>query len=228
MFTDHHVHLLPDMDDGPSSCADSLALLCALEEKLSVSRFCATSHYRPHRETVSEYLSRRQSSYDKLCEFTGGRFDIVLGAEVYLERGISQMENIELLTYADTQYMLLELPDCEFEPWISEEIYNLSVGKKIIPVFAHIERYFKVYPQSAREQILSTRNAVFQFTVCDLARSAERKIFKSLVKDGLPVILGSDGHGVHMRVQDAPLGLAKIKKYFSKEEYDLLLKGHII
>lgn len=227
MFTDYHVHLLPNMDDGPALCKEALELLEGLENLLGITRFCATSHYRPHKESVLEYIARREKSYAELSSFTKERFDIILGAEIYLERGISQLENIELLTYTGTPYMLLELPSGEFEPWIFEEIYNLCVGKKIIPVFAHIERYFCYYPKYAQEKILSLPNAIFQFTLCDLVNRTERKIFKSLHKAGYPVALGSDGHGIHMRVKEAPAGLSKIKKYFSPEEFSLLLKGFI-
>ena len=135
---DFHTHILPNMDDGPKSVETSLELLSILE-KQNVKLVCLTSHFYPNRESIDDFILRRDNAYKQLDY--KGNLELRLGCEVHYYNGISQSDNLDKLCLENTNILLLELP---FETIINDnmirEIISLSNrGFKVM--LAHIERY---------------------------------------------------------------------------------------
>lgn len=111
MLTEHHCHILPQIDDGSNSVEMSLKMINMMRSQ-GVERIIATPHFYAHREQndIKSYLKKRQSAYDKLVQADHSNSDILLGAEVTIEHGISKLQDMDKLRIADTDYILLELP----------------------------------------------------------------------------------------------------------------------
>ena len=62
---DFHSHILPNIDDGSRSVEETLLLLEMLSQQ-GIQRVAATPHYFPSRESVSDFLERREKSFSEL------------------------------------------------------------------------------------------------------------------------------------------------------------------
>lgn len=64
-MTDMHCHILPGMDDGSRSAAESLSMLEASAAQ-GVDRIVATPHFYAGENSPEVFLSRREHAYERL------------------------------------------------------------------------------------------------------------------------------------------------------------------
>ena len=87
---DAHIHILPCIDDGSNSVETSKEMLKLLKEQ-GVDKIIATPHYYNHREeSVADFLEKRQKAYEELSSPE----NMLLGAEVAIEHGLSKVEGV--------------------------------------------------------------------------------------------------------------------------------------
>ncbi len=198
MRTDYHCHVLPELDDGAKNTDISMQMLEMLHSQ-GVERVIATPHFYAHKEkSVAHFLDKRQKSYDKLLKLPNPCNELILGAEIAIEHGVSELDGIEHLAITETDLILLELPYGPYADWMSEEIYNIACEYHLKPVIAHIHRYINYYSRSEMENILKT-DAIFQINNEAFGSFREKRMVKSMIKDGLSVVLGSDSHNLSGR-----------------------------
>ena len=221
MLTDYHSHILPGIDDGSKNVEMSLGMIEMLR-KQGVERIVATPHFYAHRENgIPAYLKKRQNAYEKLMQANPAISDITLGAEVSIERGISEMEGIEKLAYQGTNYILLEFPYTGFYDWMCDEVDNIAYNYKLIPIIAHLHRYTNDFSKSQIESILSL-NAVFQFNIEAFETHASRKFIKGIIKKGHEFVFGSDCHNLKERKPNFDLLLKKCNSEWIEQSNQLL------
>lgn len=112
MPIDFHTHILPGIDDGSRNVEMSLRMLAAQREQ-QVDEIVATPHFYAQKDSVEEFLLRRQRSYEKLktaMEENGFDQKLYLAAEVYYFQGIGSAGMIPKLCVEGTQTLLLEMP----------------------------------------------------------------------------------------------------------------------
>ncbi len=206
MITDTHIHILPGIDDGSSSSEMSLEMLEILKEQ-GVGEIFATPHFYAHRErSVEDFLAKRQAAYEKI----GSPANMRLGAEISVEHGISKMDGIEELAIQGTDLILLEFPYSGYSSWMEEEIYNISVIFKLKPVVAHIHRYIDIFSKAQMESVLKM-NAGFQVNNEAFGNFRQRKFVKDLIKNGYPLVFGSDSHNLSDRKPNWDVLCKKVK-----------------
>ncbi len=225
MRTDYHCHVLPAIDDGAKNTDVSVQMLETLYSQ-GVERVVATPHFYAHREkSVKRFLEKRQQSYDKLISCKNPFKELVLGAEVAIERGISELEGIERLAISGTDLILLEFPYGPYADWMSEEIHNIACEYHLTPVIAHIHRYIGYFSKSEMENILKT-DAVFQINNEAFGSFREKRFVKALMKSGETFIFGSDSHNMSGRRPNFDL-LAKKTSPECIEASDKLLDEYL-
>lgn len=191
MMTESHIHILPKIDDGPESVEMSLKLLEMLKEQ-GIEQIYATPHFYAHREkSVRDFLQKRQKSYEKM----GSPENIHLGAEIAIEHGISELPDLEKLAFQGTNLILLEFPYTGYSSWMEEEIYNISAEYKLKPVIAHIHRYMDIFSREQMNSILKMK-AIFQVNNETFGSFKQRNFVRKLIKNGYPIIFGSDSHNL--------------------------------
>ena len=196
---DFHGHFLPEMDDGSQSVAESLQML-QLAKKQGIGKMFATPHYYSD-ETVAEFLSRRQDSWQKLSAAMGQEKtfpQIVLGAEVAYRQGIGNAQDLELLCLGNSRYLLLELPFGNWDGMLFRDISAIANVRGIIPVIAHIERYLQMQPQKQIQRLLE-QDVLVQMNASVLLSWRSRGEGKKLLKNGIVHLLGSDCHNMSTR-----------------------------
>lgn len=210
-YFDFHSHILPGMDDGAKDAVMSAHMLAALKRQ-GVTRVAATSHYIPHRESPEEYLARRSKAYEFLQRIPG--FEelpkVYLGAEIYLEKGISD-RNLTSLCLEGTNLLMVEFPREPFKDWMTYELENLAYTLPVKLMIAHIDRYYHWYKPEEMDAILQLP-AVFQINAEAFEEKHTQKIVLSLAEQGYPLVLGSDAHNETGRAPNFDLIEKKVKK----------------
>lgn len=145
LWVDIHTHCLPGMDDGAKDLETSLQMLRLLRRQ-GVAKAALTSHYYPHKESLDSFLKRRRRRGSGCARIPAREEypELLLGAEIYVTRGLSE-QNLRPLCIGKTDLLLLELPRQPYKAWILEELRNLTYALDIIPVLAHLERYRSWY-----------------------------------------------------------------------------------
>ncbi|MBR5659271.1 MAG: capsular polysaccharide biosynthesis protein [Lachnospiraceae bacterium] len=215
-----HIHVLPGIDDGSDSVETSQKMMEILRQQ-GVDRIIATPHFYAHREKdVETFLAKREAAFDAL----GRPENMRLGAEVRIEQGVSLLPGIEKLAFEGSDLILMEFPYAKFAPWMIEEVYNLADTYGLTPIIAHVHRYFDFFTTDQLKRVLSMGGVIFQANNEYLETHKERKLIKGLMKDGYPLIFGSDAHNLGSRKPNWDRLVKKTKSVYIEEAMELLRK----
>lgn len=221
-MTEMHCHVLPGIDDGSDSTETSKKML-EMMRKQGVTRVYATPHFYAHRENgIEHFLEKRQKAFEKL-----GDKDILLGAEISIEHGISELTGIEKLAYQGTDMILLEFPYTKYSSWMETEIFNISAEYRLMPVIAHIHRYIDFFTKEQMEHILGFP-VIFQVNNEAFSDWKQSHFVKKLIKNDLPIIFGSDSHNLSSRKPNWDLVKKGRRKTELIEQADDLIEKHKI
>ncbi len=218
-MTDLHTHILPEMDDGSASVAESLTLL-QMEWDQGVRTVALTPHFYRWRESAETFLARRQQSFDRLrAALPSEAPSLLLGAEVAWFPTLASYEPLEKLCLGGSGCFLLELP---LSPWpakLPDQIYDLTCATGLTPILAHVERYL---PTQRREQLeeLTSMGLPMQMNADSLLRPFRRGKCLKLLSHG-QWFLGSDCHNTAAR----PPRLAKAVRFLSGKWSDAQIRA---
>ena len=213
-LTDFHSHILPGVDDGSHSIEESMAMLRAAAEQ-GIRRMVATPHFYPRHDDPDRFLAARdQAARCLLQQMRGdpGLPEMVLGAEVYYFRGMSESDRLERLTIGGKKCILIEMPLGPWTPEMYRELEDIHSRRGLTPIVAHIDRYIRPFrthgiPQALRDlPVLVQANASF-FTDRSTAHMAMR-----LLKSDQIHLLGSDCHNLTTRKPDLGPALRLIEQ----------------
>lgn len=203
-FTDVHCHCLPNLDDGPSSRDEALALCRALVDD-GIRMVVATPHQLGRFEDRTTVTVVREAVARLVRELQDAGLDLTVlpGAEVRLDERIAALlAQDRILTLADRQHaVLLELPGDTFidiEPLVVE-----LVALDIAPILAHPERNRPLLAHTQALQRWRARGAGLQVTAASLTGdlgSWEERAAWTLIEEGWVDVIGSDAHDY----QDSP------------------------
>lgn len=197
-MVDFHSHILPRIDDGSKSVEESLSMLRMLKTQ-GVDIVVATPHFSASRESVVDFINRREASYNEIKPFlTEDIPDVLLGAEVSFYDGVSRLENLELLCAGESRLLLIEMPVKKWSESSIREICNIACRGNITVVLAHIERYLNYQSKDAWRRLLDSGvllqvNARFFNSI-----RTRRKAFLML-RQNILHFLGSDCHNLIYR-----------------------------
>lgn len=207
---DLHLHLLPNVDDGPSRVDESEAML-RFYALLGVKRLATTPHLHGALD------EKKRASVERGLELvapvaTEVGISVTPGFEVLLTPDVPQrLADGEPIGYAGTNAVLVELP-FEFWPESSASIIFDIQTAEFQPVLAHPERYVMAQQDSSKVMELGERGVIMQVTYASLAgingRSA-RTLGEQVIRDCPRVILATDAHGNGSRLRAFEAGLAR-------------------
>lgn len=134
--TDRHSHILPGVDDGVASMAETLDIL-AYGESLGIWEWWCTPHVMEDSPNTTEALKAR---FAELCEAYKGPIRLHLGAEYMLDTVFSsRLKERDLLTMED-DILLVEV-SVMAEPYDLYGMLNEIMSAGYRPLLAHPERY---------------------------------------------------------------------------------------
>lgn len=224
---DTHSHILPGIDDGSKSFAESLRILRGLA-KQGITDVICTPHYVPE----SIYISPRSKNEELLktlqqkTKEKGISINLYLGNEIYIDREIAKLLRLKKITplSGKGKYLLIELPmSGEFEQY--EDIFLSLKEKGWQPILAHPERYHSFQKDFSKVESLHKRGILLQ---CNLGSFAgqygkrAKKLAKQIAKRHLIFCVGTDIH--HERNYDEYAKAQKVlRKYYQYAELDAIL-----
>lgn len=195
---DWHSHILPEMDDGSRSVAESIAII-NVQASQGVKTIIATPHFYADDETVESFLNRREKAFACLSsKLPQNSPEIRLGAEARYYQGISRMKNLHSLKIEGTKLLLLEMPVARWTESVVRELLELSGKGNLKIVLAHVERYMRFQSSGVLERLIESGimmqvNASFFTTF-----TSKRKALFLLQKGNIHMV-GSDCHNMTSR-----------------------------
>jgi len=220
-IVDFHSHILPGIDDGSASLEESLGMLRIMKQQ-GIQKVIATPHFYAQHDLVDAFLQQRGAAYIALQEAVAQEAlpEVILGAEVYYFRGISESQALRELTIDAKPCILIEMPNCKWTDSMYRELEGIYTKHGITPIIAHVERYFGRFrtfgiPERLQElPVLVQANASF-FLNPSTARMASR-----MLKRGQIHLLGSDCHSLRSRAPNLGAAVERIRSSLGQPALD--------
>lgn len=215
---DFHSHILPKIDDGSKSSDESIEMLLA-ERQQGVSDIIATPHFYASDVSISRFLEQRKASYDRLLEKIALNEvqtevpQIHVGAEVYYFPGMGRAEELSKLCVNEGDLLLLEMPFAQWTKDVLKDVEQILHKQKLRVMLAHVERFYGYQKKKDIWNEVLSLPMIFQINAGALEDRKERKVALKLLKEELPVVMGSDCHGMKRR----PPNLASGRKILEKK-----------
>ena len=205
---DIHSHLLPGIDDGARTIADSLRLTKALQG-FGVTEFITTPHIIQHvwDNTHDQILAKKNETV-ALFEKNNIHLPFQAAAEYLMDdQFVRLFQSHDLLTLKDN-YVLVEMSYINAPIQLYSILFDLQVAG-YIPVLAHPERYL-FYHNNFNEYVkLKRAGCLFQLNLLATVGyyGAEiTKIANELLQKGMYTYVGSDvHHDNHIAAFDLPV-----------------------
>lgn len=226
---DIHCHLLPDIDDGPKTWEESLDMIriaCAdgIRGAVTTPHWIQGTNWQPSPDTVRGMVDE----FNERIKKEGIEFTVYPGMEIGIIPDLPRtVSNGEVLTLADSDFILIEIPFYNLPLGIEEVIFGLeSIGKT--PVLAHPERNREYQSAPGRIAELVGMGALVQVTASSLSGGfgdAAKDCAIEFAKLGLLHFVSSDAHSRKHRSPIVSKGLAVIEKKIGKGAVDDLISN---
>ncbi len=212
---DWHSHILPGIDDGSDSVAESLALLDMLARQ-GIKAVAATPHFDADEESVDAFVQRRARALDSLKNRGDAAVPRILcGAEVQYYPGISRMADLRKLCIGDSRLLLLEMPGSRWTEYTLRELTELAASGRVTVVLAHIERYLGLQTREIWNRLLDS-GILMQSNASFFNNIQTRRKALSWLKAGRIHLIGSDCHNLTSRPPRMGEACAVIEKRLGK------------
>lgn len=195
-YVDIHSHLLPGIDDGAQTFADTLRLTQALQE-IGISEFITTPHIIQHVwDNTSEQILDKKSSTILELEKNNITVPFTAAAEYLMDDNFVQLfQSHRLLTLKDN-YVLVEMSYINPPIQLYSILFDLQVAG-YIPVLAHPERYLFYHNNFNEYHKLKRAGCLFQLNLLSVVGyygAGITKIAEQLLQKGIYSYVGSDVH----------------------------------
>lgn len=198
-FIDIHNHLLPGIDDGAKTVADSIALIKEFAT-FGVSHFIATPHimhnYYPNdRRTISDALTEVKHA---LLINDLKHISIDAAAEHMIDDNFEHLLDTKSAMAMRNEYLLVEMSYLQ-PPINFEEAIIKTASNGYFPILAHPERYGFLHHRKRKYKEYKEHGILFQMNLLSLGEYYGKEVPKvaaELLHDGLIDFVASDVHNL--------------------------------
>ncbi len=234
-FVDLHSHIIPSIDDGPSTIDDTVAMLRRAYEH-GTREMVATPHMfldlfdNRDPQTVKERFGETAAELQRCGALPESRFladmKFYPGAENFICREfLDALEARRVLTLNDSRYILIEAP-----PYLSVIHMRYAMDRVFAsdfrPIIAHPERYLAFQERPVRVAEFLEKGCVLQINAGSILGFYGRKVRKAawtLLREDLVNIIASDSHGATVKPHDLGTVYSTLKGKFEKAKLRLWL-----
>lgn len=199
---DIHSHILPGIDDGAQTEADSLAMARAAVED-GIHTIIATPHHKNGAfENVKENILTYTSILNELFKSEDIPLTLLPGQETRINGDmIEDIQNGELLTLNHTKYLFVEFPTANVPAYASQMLFDIQVaGYK--PIIVHPERNQELIERPGKLYDFVRKGALTQVTAGSVVGKFGKTIEKfshELIENNLTHFIASDAHNTTTR-----------------------------
>ena len=213
---DLHSHILPGIDDGARSDAESLEILKMAVDQ-GIDTVVVTPHYDHRYTNETSHILTQTERLQQLVLENGLKVQLLPGQEIRMYSELLVDYRLgKLLTLAHSRYLLIEFPANDIPSCTEPLFYELEM-MGIKPVIAHPERNLEFLQTPEKLYRLVQRGALTQLTagsVLGLFGKQVQKFSYQLIDADLVHVLASDVHNMEKR----PFNLG--------EGYDLIFQKY--
>lgn len=199
-FIDMHNHILPGIDDGAKSTAESLQLIKEFSE-FGVKNFIATPHimhnyYDNTPKTINLSLSSLQEELDK-----NDLSDVVISAaaEHMIDSNFETILVNEEVMPMQKDHLLIEMSYLQRPINFDESIVAIA-HNRFFPILAHPERYNFLHGRTKKYGEFKQQGIYFQLNMLSLGEFYSKEVQKialKLLEEGMIDFIGSDVHNIN-------------------------------
>lgn len=227
---DIHSHIIFDVDDGPKTLDESIALI---KESYNKGTKCivATSHRRKGMFETSERKIKQnfdivKNEVNKILP----DLELYYGAEIYFTFDIlNKLENNIFPTLANTDYVLIEFSNTAMYTEIYKAVNKIVLLGKI-PILAHIERYDELSNNEKRVSELISKGAYMQVNATSVrklklfvdSQKKYKKRTKYFLDKNLVHFVATDMHNLNERKPYLKEAYTIIEQKYGKNRADKL------
>ena len=212
-MVDIHCHVLPGVDDGAETIAESLEMLKKASEG-GVKAVVATPHLlRGMYETEFSVREQMTADLQKAADEKGIDIQVKSGVEYYLSPQIlEETDKLKELTINNNgKYILVELPMPIVPPGVADIIFGLKLHG-ITPILAHPERNSRICQNPDILFGLVEKGLITQVNSGSILGKYGREIKKCaeiLLTNNLSHVIASDMHSASSDTMDKAMPLVE-------------------
>ncbi|HET7568621.1 MAG TPA: CpsB/CapC family capsule biosynthesis tyrosine phosphatase [Gaiellaceae bacterium] len=194
---DLHAHVLPGLDDGPATMAETLELLRDAHAA-GVTRIAATPHVRHDYPTRVEEMERLVAEVNAAARDAGIPVEVLPGGELSIPM-LLELDDETLRRFGlggNPNLLLVEFPDRGFPVGLHTLLFRLATrGFRV--VLAHPARNAEIQADPSRLETFVRAGALVQLTASTFegrfGRAAQR-CARELLAAGWAHVVASDAH----------------------------------
>lgn len=222
---DMHTHVLPGVDDGSKTVAQSIEMLQRMAEQ-GIQHVIATPHFYPQQDSPERFLRRRREAqmrlYEEMQKYRGLP-TVSMGAEVYFFHGISDSEAVDELTIGPKKCILIEAPHGPWDASIYRELEALYVRRGMLPIVAHLDRYIRPLRTQGIPKRLAQMPVMVQVNAEFFLERATSGMAMRMLREGRIHLLGSDCHNLASRKPNLGAAIERIEKKLGQEALEHIM-----
>lgn len=228
-MVDLHSHILFHADDGPDTFEESLMMLEQAMEQ-GITHIVSTSHAHKGALNVS-----KEDVFDKLAllrhhiEQQGWDLKVFEGHEITIsENTVAQVINHDVLTLANSQYALIELPS-GYLPHYTLPTFHGLLEAGYTPIIAHPERQQNIIQDATVLEQFVRSGMLAQLTAGAILGNYGKRVEQAafgLLERQLIHFIGTDAHDLERRHFDLERAITVLEKRGFAEYADLLLTNN--
>lgn len=215
---DIHTHIIYQIDDGSRSLDESVRLIRMAMEQ-GADRFIATPHYYVDKPSNPDEIREKLAQLKERVGREGLPCSIYSGNEVlYFDSILERLKRREVLTLADSSFILLEFYPQESYQTILQAVRKLR-GGGYRPVIAHAER-FDALRQNGLSEVIE-QGAYIQLStqpIGGFALNEYTRFCRKALKNGEVHFLGTDMHRADTRPPVLENAVKWVKKHIGNAE----------
>lgn len=196
-FIDMHNHILPGIDDGAKSVADSLKML-DVYRAYQIKQIVATPHIIqgvwPNDEKL--IIAAHNHLTNELKESGYSDFSIRFAAEYMMDEGFQALVRQKKLLPIKDNLVLVEMSYFNPPLNLKELLFEIQL-QGYVPILAHPERYITYHTQSDAYLKLKQSGCLFQLNLLSLIGFyglSTQKAAVEILNKGLYDFVGTDAH----------------------------------
>lgn len=219
MISDFHSHILPGIDDGSSSCEESIAML-RMEAEQGIRHVVATPHFYARYDNPEEFLRKRARAEKMLREEMAkekGLPEVSIGSEVHFFNGIGDSDVVPRLTIGSKRCILIEMPHTPWTPAMYRELEKIWLQWGITPIIAHVDRYIAPFHTHGIPERLEDLPVLVQANASFFLERRTASMAMRMLKNNQIHLLGSDCHNLTSRCPNLDAAVERIQSRLGRQ-----------
>ncbi len=226
---DMHSHILPGLDDGASDIQESIMMLRQAHRQ-GITEVVATPHHSGQYQNICPDRIRT------MCRRLQERAQAELKAEMtiwpgqeimYSEEALSMLDQGNLLTIADSRYVLVEFMPTAPYSYIFRAVKDMILAG-YRPILAHAERY-QALRENGRLEELKGQGASIQLNFRSIGGGwyhQTTRWCRKMLRNGIADFLGTDMHNTRGRGPETENAAAWMERELDSRYRESVLMGN--